>query len=289
MFLNFNSFFLVWLILEINLIIFCFSFFYRISKSIEFNGFYQGLYYFIVQTLGSIIFLLSGLGWFQVREILIISVFFKLGLFPFQIWFFNLISYLPGLSLFLILSFQKLPLFLFLCNNFRTLVLLLFLLNLVIGSIFLFFSKNFVTILGSSSIYSTFWIFTLYFWNFLLFSFFILRYFFFFFILSKDSQNLKWKSRSFFFYFISLIFLIGYPPFSMFFFKLYGLILLGQGSLFILFLVWIFTFLAVISYFYFFLEYFYHPLNLYYHVFSNKGVIRFIMLVSLFFFEVFFI
>lgn len=269
--------------------IFCFSIFYRMAKRFEFSGFNQGLYYFIIQTLGSIILLISGLRWMSVREIIILSIFFKLGLFPFQIWFFRLIPYLPFLPLFLILTFQKLPLFLFLCNNAGFLTRLLFFLNLIIGSIFLFFRKDFVIILGRSSIYATFWMFSLYFCSFFIFLVFLINYFFFFFILVKDGQFLKWNRKNFLIYFLALTFLIGYPPFRMFFFKLYGLFLLRLSPLSLLFFVWIFTFIAVISYFYFFLNFFYQPINMYNLWERRRSNNNAIVLISLLLFEIFFI
>lgn len=220
---------------------------------------------------------------------MILSVFLKLGLFPFHAWFFNLINYLSFLPFFLLLTFQKLPLLLFLFNNFRDFTIFLLFSNLIMGALFLFFRKSFIIVLGSSSIYSTFWLFSFFICNFFIFFSFIINYFFFFFILSKEGTFIKLNKNNLALYFISVTFLIGYPPFRLFFFKFFRLLILSYSSLLIILIIWIFTFLAIISYFYFFINYFFQPMIIYYCFQRKRKIIWINSLISLFLFEVFFI
>lgn len=256
LFLSFNSLFYFWLFLEINmfayilLILFSDLFF---NSGFNFN---QCLFYFIIQSIGSMLFLLCFL---LTQELyldffLVLSIFFKLGLSPFHFWFYKLIYFLPLVGVVFLLTFQKLPLF-FLLSEFSNLFFWSgLILNLVVGGFFLYFSNRVMELLASSSIYITFWLLLFYLINFSFFFFFILIYFFYIFLFLRGvffSHKLIKKNVV-----SSIVFLMGLPPFLLFFFKFYGVLFVRTELNFLFWVLWIFTFLPVVCYFKFFLSYF---------------------------------
>ena len=291
LFFNINSFLLFWILLELNLIIFVLI----ITKSsfifFKTNLYDQCFFYFIIQSLGSILFILS-LGFNIIISryfcfILIISIILKLGIFPLQFWFFKLASYITFLPFFLILTFQKIPLFFLIFHLNLELLIIIFIVNLIVGSFFLYTSCSINKILISSSIYSTIWIFLFMIIRLFIFFHFFFNYLIFIFLISKEKifslYSLPYVQNKFL-YTSSVLFLIGIPPFRLFFLKFYTFNWINiTFSIFNVFLIWMFSFIRLIGYFNFFLKSFttFYFLNNYYIIFNrNIYLIVFIILNS---------
>lgn len=230
-----------WVFIEINLInfILILSFFsskFDLKKEVSF-------YYFLIQSLGSLIFLFSSSIFdslnLDLDILVLLALRLKLAIFPLFSWFFFLRSSLRSIIFILIITFQKIPIFLILFN-FSTNYLSLFLLfSFISGSILIFFRSNVFALLIRSSISRSFWIYLIFLEDnkifFLFFLFYTLTIFFFF---GEESSihNL-----------ILFCFLCGLPPFSLFFFKFF-LVNFLRFNFFFLFFFILFRFVRLIGY-----------------------------------------
>nr|AZL93151.1 NADH dehydrogenase subunit 2 [Ceraphronidae sp. ZJUH_2016007] len=161
-----NSFLIIWLIFEFNLLMFLFLVYLSVFV---FNS--MMLIYYIIQSLSSLMILFSGIYFDGSLWLLYLFMFFmvKLGVPPFHYWFIYLLKELDWLGGLILMTGQKfLPLLIFyqlmLFNN-------LMFGFMVIFMIFMFKSLNFINLkvlIGYSSIVQTYWlILSMYFSSFL--------------------------------------------------------------------------------------------------------------------------
>nr|YP_009228532.1 NADH dehydrogenase subunit 2 [Epitrimerus sabinae]ALK03795.1 NADH dehydrogenase subunit 2 [Epitrimerus sabinae] len=259
-FINCNSMFLFWIMLELNLLLFV-----LILTCAENEGLdkfkMESLNYFIIQSFGSILFLVSfSMGdsiLFSINEgILVTSLLIKLALYPTSFWVYLMSNKLNYFCFWLLLSIQKLPLMIYLFSLDSNMVLFVLSLNVVMGCAYLIVSLDFRQVLISSSIYFTFWFFLSYGVS---FSFYLLFYFIYTIMFSlflfsyKDPNRILNISSDSIMVFLFILFLLGLPPMPLFFMKLWScdLFLLAWGVPFFLF-IFFFTFLSLIGYFKFF-------------------------------------
>lgn len=253
-----------WMLIEVNLIIFLMVIYYLRKFYFKEERFGVRIYYFILQSLGRLIFLLrinsKDLGFLLGDWIFIFSIFLKIGLFPFFFWVYKLGECSGYIITFFILTFQKIPLFIILFFNFRNNILFLIFFSFIFGSFMIYFSFNYLFLFISSSISSSFWVYLIFLDNFYLFSIFFLIYtfslfLFFFFLESRNFSLLSYGE--FLLLTVIFIFLVGLPPMRLFFFKFnisffFGL---GLGSLELL-LFWFLRLVSLFGYTKFFFSYF---------------------------------
>lgn len=218
LFFNRSRFLIMWLNIEINLLSFIYIIRGLLDRIEKYNAIF---YYFLIQSLGRILFLFSsffkfGSYWFS-DLFYTFSLTLKLGIFPLYFWIINLGGSLKPMVLFLILSFQKIVIIIFLFSSNSYLLELVLAFSFIYGSFNLFFCNNLNSLLIMSSISSCVWIYFFYLNN---FSFYLCYYLFYFIILlgcytearnSLDSSPEKLVSL--------FIFLRGFPPLLMFFLK----------------------------------------------------------------------
>lgn len=294
LFFNRIKIFFFWVFLEVNMAIFIWILYKFNSFNIEgYENFYNIIYYFFIQRLGSIIFFLCCRGIFEnlisfVDWIICLSLVIKIGIFPFHFWVFKFGQVRGLFHLFLLLTIQKLPLF-FLTKNFYCQFFVEFLfVRLVIGSFFIFIAKNFKELCISSSIYSRIW-----FYVFLLYSniMFLFNYGFYslFMILSRlYYNNISILKSNKLVISILFFFLAGFPPFSLFFCKFYSMSYLFNLSSIFFFSLWIFSFMSLVFYFLFFYK---NCLNInylydFYDKFKKRYLLIFLFSIYIFIFWV---
>lgn len=267
-----NTLFSFWVLIELNLLFFLVIVYLFQGKDLEFFSF--RLFYFLIQSLGSILFLLSILLQrmsfnFSFELILIFSLILKMGLYPGTFWVFQMGCFFNFRTIYYLLVFQKIPLFILLFTLSPLFLELVLIFSFIYGSLYLFFSTSLIDVFISSSIASTFWVFYLFssrpnsFFIFLFFYSLIL--FLFFFLRSKSPEGIC-NSRIFNSLLLVLIFifLCGLPPISLFFFKIeliYFLIfsynLIGAFFIFSFRFVSLFGYLSFFFKNFFFLEFLY--------------------------------
>ena len=153
-----DSVYTIWLALELNLVSFiglmCFS---SLLEA------WSGFKYFIVQSLGSILFLASSLilvrGFYWANFFILLSLLLKIGAGPFQFWLVNLIREINWEIIFLLLTIQKvMPVFatLQMCSRYLSLFILIGSIVRVIGALN---QMELKTILVYSSVLRLSWMF----------------------------------------------------------------------------------------------------------------------------------
>lgn len=288
LFLNSRCPILFWVMIEINLISFCLIMLLEKGTLLKMGSSNFVLYYFVIQSSSSILFLrnFSFLDWgsiFNIEHIFLVSIILKIGLFPLFFWVFTLRGRMGLIRLFILLTFQKIPLFpaLFILNSFRLELILFF--SFLRGSILLLFRKNFLFICISSSITYRLILYFFFVFSFKLFLGFFFLYRLFLRILLRLLKNGEPLNLSLLFW--CFCFFLGLPPIGLFFFKL----VLSQelfhyfGSLEVI-SFWLFTFLGLVGYLKFFYSSFYR-VDLLYHkiIYSVK---RSLFLLFSFFFSI---
>lgn len=263
---------LFWIFLEVNIILFIIILSSTYLNSFKLEFYRICVYYFLIQRLGSIIFLycfnFDSFSQEFISLIFLVSVCLKIGVFPCHFWVFKLSFYIRNLSFFLLLTFQKLPLMVLIFNwTFSPMIFLVLLFNLLVGSLFIFQSNSTVEILLSSSLYNFFWFFLSSFLGLLFFFLLFLRYSFFLYNICKEKLIFSFLESSFFQkinYVFSFIFIFRMPPIRIFFFKFYILnILLDRFSISFLLLIWLAAFTATIGYFKIFFSKIFYFQNIY--------------------------
>lgn len=287
-FLNFNSTFLFWFWLEVNILIFLVLLCRDKSYNNEVDIFYQTLYYFIIQSLCSILLLMifSNEG-FLIKNLAIFSLLcVKIRAIPFHAWSFKLCKYLSAKNIFFLLNIQKIPLILFILCYRIELSLVLILINSLGGILLILYRKNFTDFLVSSSLCFLNWLIMIFVWSGLGFILFISKYLAFNAVILRIKKFCGYYDRNLFrrLKFITIvIFLIGLPPFRYFFFKIYIMkFLVNVGRVSMLILIWIFSFVCLISYFNFFLRLLIKNYPLYISFQSLKGLDFLLVLYFLF-------
>lgn len=279
-FFSINSILITWVLLELNMIFFIFYFFSYKGINLKEFTFNQCLFYFIIQSIGSFLFLIGYIlqnSLIRYDLIFLLRISIKLGIFPFHFWIFNMSLQIPIFCLFFLLTFQKIPLIVVSSSLYNEFLFLILLVNLIWGSWLIFRRKNIEWILVRSSIYSLIWIFIFYFTRIMLFFSFCLFYFFsnLGLVLIKSNLILNKWSRVFFLFFI--IFLISYPPFPLFFTKIISLNFILNNSVIFFIVIWRFTLFARISYINFSLFYFFNIERIYKLKFLEKKFIIFLI------------
>lgn len=191
-------------------------------------GFSNLMLYFVVQALSSVnIFVFYSV---SIESLLLLFVFLKLAFFPFFGWFILVVSKLNN-SLFLMIStVQKIPtivLFILFFNAFsRSYFSSCLILTTFVSSLFMFNSYNLRTLLSFSSVGRNSWFLLSSLCGLEFFLLFIFLYSINFYLvlyvlgnMSKFSNLLPYKSRVYLF--VTLVALAGFPPFPVFFSKLY--------------------------------------------------------------------
>lgn len=263
-FFSFSSFLLFWIFLELNLVLYLLVISFR--SSINGRNYYQLLFYFMIQSLGSIVFLtIVFISFFSfeshIQFLAVLSVILKIGVYPFYSWVLGISSWISSYLIGLLLRMQKIPLF-FLMFNFNSHWLLILLcVNLIFGSLIILKSKFITSIIIFSSIYRTFWFFCCRILDYKAFIIFLIQYLFLVYWLLKE--NSLSPQRNIYLIFISM-FLIGIPPLSFFFFKFYSIrLILLEFSYYLFFILWLSTFVSFVGYLTFFFKSFVVNFNLY--------------------------
>lgn len=148
-----DSFFIVWVIIEINIL--------RFICYLVYSGFKENkgetLQYLFIQRISSLMFLTSSfildVGPSLFNWLVIISLFIKLGAAPFHFWFLKIVSNLTWEGFFLLSTIQKiLPLLTI--NKFRVNWLSIVLLTATVGVRGVFLRNNLKSLLTYSSLFS---------------------------------------------------------------------------------------------------------------------------------------
>lgn len=289
--LNFLHPILFWLLIELNLLLFIFLCYGSLVIRFLLNS--RLLFYFLIQCSASFIFLLCSIienycsfSSLVVSILLIASIFFKMGLWPLHFWVYKFVSSGSVVRTFLVLTIQKLPFLLLIFRGNWSVVTFLIVISRI-GSVFLIWNRvAFLSLLVSSSIYTTFWFFSmithsLYFF----FTFYLVyRLFTFYGCTFKDINFFELRESGIVATFIIfMIFLLGLPPLSFFLFKFFSVhIYLTYFSFVFLLLSWVLTFGSIIRYFKFFLNFFFISLKSF--KIPNSSSLKFTILTTFFFF-----
>lgn len=252
MFLSFNSFFLFWLFMEINIVLFLLLMWIN-SKT----RFYHLLFYFLIQSFGSLMVLILRMTCVFSTERLVSLIFFiiiflKMGVFPFYEWVIITSFFLNDKIICLLLRFQKFPLFVLLFNSFNSSLILFFLANLVFGRLMVLSCSRMATMVIFSSIYSTFWFFCSLRVGYIMLLFFMTQYIFL--VWSLFQIKPLSQDKGILSIFVGF-FLIGIPPFFFFFLKYHSLVhLYSDLGMLSLIALWSGTYLTFMGYIKFFMK-----------------------------------
>lgn len=256
LFFSFNSSFIFWLLIELNLLVFVIINSKRDILNTKNDSYPLGLYYFIAQSLGSFMFFVSiclplQRNFLFNELICLIAILLKLGIFPFFSWFFTFGKNSFPLIFFFLLTLQKFPLLIYLFKINSRVVWIFLLINILAGNYYLMKRRDISETLIGSSVYIGFWLYL-----FFLHSLDIFIYFFIFYRLSILWVSISKRGfigicTSFSRIALSwgLIFLLGLPPFTIFFFKFNLLSYFRQvipTRLFVL--LWLISFASLVFY-----------------------------------------
>lgn len=152
----------LWLVLEIATFVFIGL---SLLRFVNYGTFSRGLLtYFLVQSGMSILLLFSLLNLLSGADVYIYFVYLtiigKLGVLPLGIWVYPVISQLSGLSLFNVMTFQKLPLFMLLSgvSSLVPLVRVVLVFNLIIGGAMALSASDLTSLLVFRSISNNTWL-----------------------------------------------------------------------------------------------------------------------------------
>lgn len=249
--LNRNSTIILWILIELNIILFILMIQTKKEKMNRQNS----LFYFIIQSIASLILLLRcfmetiiNLG--LTKEIFILALMLKIGLFPTHTWIYKISRYLSYTNLTILLTLQKLPLIFLFRENFTEITWIILFLSTITGSIILLKRNSIKEIIVSSSIYSTIWIILLVQIRIKTFLEIYLLYTICILIILKinEEKDLIKFSRKIIIT-VSMIFITALPPTRFIIFKIYAINLITPliSSTFII-IFWIATFAATIAY-----------------------------------------
>uniref|UniRef100_UPI0030FE9C46 NADH dehydrogenase subunit 2 n=1 Tax=Neoseiulus chebalingensis TaxID=3061192 RepID=UPI0030FE9C46 len=157
-----NSNFCIWMTMEFNLM----SFFILLTNKINYSTISSLMKYFIIQSMTSSILLflliMKMMMTIETNTLIIITLWLKSGLFPFNYWYFQITENLDWLSWVLLNTAQKLlPLFLWsailTCSSWALNCLIL--LNSIYASIEIYMQSSYRWIMNCSSLNHFSWIF----------------------------------------------------------------------------------------------------------------------------------
>lgn len=273
LFLEFISMFIIWLLLELNLLGFAILTYLKKEDWKIREKRQQCLFYFIIQSFARII-LITSICWSSgtwnrfSSFFLILSLAIKIGLWPLQFWVFKITVIMRRVIITILLTLQKLPLIaLILYSREIERITLLIIVTSVLGVTIIYKRKTIKELIVASSLYSSLWLIVLIKTDNKIFLVYIIFYAFSnLILLEKEKINeiiIRIKIRGFVTIF-SAMYLIGLPPLISFFFKIYsvGQVYEISGIINIL-VLWIITIIATIGYFKFLYNKF-HQLEKYY-------------------------
>lgn len=290
LFINYRSPFIFWIFTELNLLIFIVIIYALSRKDYKQEIFDLVLFYFLIQSIASI-FLLRDFFFsedffiFNSDSIFLASMLMKLGIFPFFYWIYKISNFFNLYPLVLVLTFQKIPFFSFLFRSINSNLIFILLFSFISGSVLIFYSRNFIFLMVSSSIRARFWIFYIYSFSFYFFLIYFLIYSLFLYLLFNNYLIESKIGFNLYFNITLFMFILGLPPLSLFFFKLYLIkfFLLNFGN-FEIFVFWFFSFISLFGYIGYRFKRFYSNLDLYLFTTKLDYKIYFFFLSSIFFF-----
>nr|AKE07183.1 NADH dehydrogenase subunit 2 [Liposcelis nr. bostrychophila AZ] len=217
-----KSWFLIWLGLELNTLIFLLLNLEVCNKKTEFE-----FKYFYIQFLGSSLFLSS---WIWVNKtILFYSMMMKLILFPFLFWIINLMKWVDAKSIWILIFLQKIgPICVLMSlkivtqNSGKIFLLMNFFISIMLGIL----KSNLIDLLILSSVSNVVMIFYLSSHS----LFFLIFMFLYLFISSMVWLNIKYFNHQSFF--INFIIIMGMPPSLLFISKIYMFTYLSYNLLY---------------------------------------------------------
>lgn len=244
----------IWFIIELNFLCFVSIVSYDLNKN-NTNG---NIYYFLIQSLGRVLILISSLNFLISRNFLfefifIIFLVIKLGGAPFQFWYLKLIQKLRWGNIWLISVWQKLiPLLIIKLLSYYYLIIF-GILSVVSGRINNLNQKKIKKILGLSSIFSLGWV-LLSILQRKIWLVFIIGYAFILWMLlnsikrlsqynTENLENLNFSVSFYFVFFTGLLIIRGIPPFIIFYIKI---LILSELIKFRLMLVFILLLISVL-------------------------------------------
>lgn len=289
-FINYSSPFIFWIFTELNLLMFIIMMYALSGKEYKQEIFDLVLFYFLIQSIASI-FLLRDFFFsedffiFNSDLIFLVSILIKLGIFPFFYWIYKVSNFFNFYSLVLVLTIQKIPFFSFFFSSINSNLIYILLFSFITGSILVFYSSNFIFLMVSSSIRARFWIFYIYSIRFFFFLIYFFVYSFFLYLLFNNYLIESKIGFNLYFNITLFMFLLGLPPLSLFFFKLYliNFFLLNTGN-FEIFVFWLFRLISLFGYIGYRFKRFYTNIDLYFLSTKLDLKIYFFFLSLIFFF-----
>nr|UZT67576.1 NADH dehydrogenase subunit 2 [Tessmannella kiplingi] len=267
-----NSFIYIWICLEINMMSFIPL---TIFNNKKFND--TAMKYFIIQSLGSslyLYFMLISMIYsknYSIFWMIIMSLLIKMGMFPFYLWYINIIKKMSWFNNFLLLTFQKiLPLYimnmmmsnLMSPNNFLIfqIYFILILFNAIFSIMMIYKINSIKILLTLSSLNHMSWLMYIINYNLKMFTFYYLIYsltlfnltYIFLFFKMKNLNNLyTMNNMNFKIYLIILMMtLMSFPPLFGFFTKSYSTMLFIQNNS--LYLIYMLMLTSIIMTFFYF-------------------------------------
>lgn len=289
-FINYSSPFIFWIFTELNLLMFIIMMYALSGKEYKQEIFDLVLFYFLIQSIASI-FLLRDFFFsedffiFNSDLIFLVSILIKLGIFPFFYWIYKVSNFFNFYTLVLVLTIQKIPFFSFFFSSINSNLIYILLFSFITGSILVFYSSNFIFLMVSSSIRARFWIFYIYSIRFFFFLIYFFVYSFFLYLLFNNYLIESKIGFNLYFNITLFMFLLGLPPLSLFFFKLYliNFFLLNTGN-FEISVFWLFRLISLFGYIGYRFKRFYTNIDLYFLSTKLDLKIYFFFLSLIFFF-----
>uniref|UniRef100_UPI0030FE022D NADH dehydrogenase subunit 2 n=1 Tax=Egeirotrioza rufa TaxID=3132082 RepID=UPI0030FE022D len=225
--LSSSSWMMIWTGMEMNLLTFILIIMNKTNNMMKTES---TMKYFLIQSLGSLIFLLTlnmNMIYYNEKSLMYalvppIALMLKSGMSPLHSWSPPIVSKFSPMSMFMFLTLQKLvPLFILFCSWFWILPISA-LLNIIVGSLSAINQSSLLKMLIFSSINNIGWmmlsimksmiLFLIFFLNYFLLSFIMMKYIFYYQIkwiiqIKSFKNNIKWL------YFSLIMSLSGFPPF----------------------------------------------------------------------------
>lgn len=253
-FLNCSSMLIFWVLIEVNMVLFT-SMLFSAREKAQVRRTSGGFKYLVVQTVGRLIIFVrfitsSSYNRVVLETIIMLSLIVKMGVSPFHGWVYNLSKLISPLMLSLLLTFQKIPPLIAMNSLILRRATTVIVIAAIFGSLIIINRVSMKGILVASSIYFTFWVWTILQCR---MHYFILTYLIYFsFNLAILNKLGEVGVKGNFFpieIFVYTSFLVGFPPARMFFFKIssfqylthYAQTILGTW-------IWLAIFLSTLGY-----------------------------------------
>jgi len=218
-----SDFFIFWIVMEGLTFLFI-----GIAYSLFSIRFSRLILFFILQSVSSINILFYYT--LALDRLLVVFVFFKLAMFPFSLWYYPVIFSIPNILFFISSTLHKFPSFLVLLyfsfNMPYKLLGLCLIFNILISSIIIYSIRDLRSILIFSSVANNSWFLLATYQSLVILILFIFIYFVNFGLLFSYTPKLRMSTkfpsnRHKLWFFILMLAIRGFPPFPIFFIKLY--------------------------------------------------------------------